>query len=587
MQDRITEILAELKGMERQGMSQGGQPLTADEYTSRQVDFYNFPGIDVSVAPPADPDDGDDDEPLRPNILTPVSDREETSVFDAQVISSSGRPRFERLNAQQSLDRFTDKDLDINGDNRFENFIERTKAGAEKIGGGVSLAVTPALGAALPGLMLAGASLNRKQQRENANAIMRSNNTGGAIFEFNGQVVSRAPGARMFDGTFANTSNEEMQRLEAITMNAIPGTFFEIPKDDDSGEFQPDPTRIKNGIFKDEQAGIIVDAFGTIHSASGNTTATHGEIGRTGVMRAALAAAGVPDYKFSDAQARQFITTYREGRPFFGTARGMDKGTYDSKLNAFGTTATTILAGMGIRRDDPLLGTREGGPEPKVPKTGPPQPSRPIPVAETQDRDDDDSDGPFGTGYTYDSGSVAASTRETQENYEREAGGYGGGGGSSRSSSRSSSGSFGAKDSTGGSRRFAQGGVAAEPAGFVEGPPENFTEKQTVADDRPMSVPEGTFVINAAAVEFAGSDDIRKMILDAYSTAREKGLDIGRVDRKLYEGTVDVALSKGEVVVPPELAKIIGYDRLEKINNRGKKEVSRRQNAAEGGFISL
>ena len=107
----------------------------------------------------------------------------------------------------------------------------------------------------------------------------------------------------------------------------------------------------------------------------------------------------------------------------------------------------------------------------------------------------------------------------------------------------------------------------------MAGPPENFTERETVADDQNGSVAEGTFVINAAAVEFAGSDDIRKMILDAYSTAREKGLDIGRVDRKLYEGTVDVALSKGEVVVPPELAKIIGYDRLEKINNRGKKEV--------------
>ena len=72
----------------------------------------------------------------------------------------------------------------------------------------------------------------------------------------------------------------------------------------------------------------------------------------------------------------------------------------------------------------------------------------------------------------------------------------------------------------------------------MAGPPENFTERETVADDQNGAVPEGTFVINAAAVEFAGSNDIRKMILDAYSTAREKGLDIGRVDRKLYEGTV-------------------------------------------------
>ena len=127
------------------------------------------------------------------------------------------------------------------------------------------------------------------------------------------------------------------------------------------------------------------------------------------------------------------------------------------------------------------------------------------------------------------------------------------------------------------------GGTA--PAGFVQGPPSQFSERETVADDQPMEVAEGTFVINAPAVEHAGSQDIRKMILDAYTIAREKGLDIGRVDRKLYEGTVDVALSKGEVVVPPELAKIIGYDRLEKINNRGKKEVSRRQEASEGGFL--
>ena len=62
---------------------------------------------------------------------------------------------------------------------------------------------------------------------------------------------------------------------------------------------------------------------------------------------------------------------------------------------------------------------------------------------------------------------------------------------------------------------------------------------------------------------------------------------------------VDIMISRGEVVVPPEIAKVIGYDRLEKINNRGKKEVSRRQEesqqqekpqarqVAEGGFIDM
>jgi hypothetical protein len=147
--------------------------------------------------------------------------------------------------------------------------------------------------------------------------------------------------------------------------------------------------------------------------------------------------------------------------------------------------------------------------------------------------------------------------------------------------------SYGSIFARGGRVGMQAGGMAAQPAGFVQGPPGQFSERETVADDQPMEVPEGTFVINAPAVEHAGSQDIRKMILDAYTVAQEKGLDIGRVDRKLYEGTVDVALSKGEVVIPPELAKIIGYDRLEKINNRGKKEVSRRQEASEGGFLGL
>lgn len=143
---------------------------------------------------------------------------------------------------------------------------------------------------------------------------------------------------------------------------------------------------------------------------------------------------------------------------------------------------------------------------------------------------------------------------------------------------------------------FALGGVAGRAgqsagkdigaAGFVGGPPERFNESETVADTEETQVQDGTFIINAPAVEFAGSDDIRKMILEAYATAKEKGLDIGGGNRKLYEDSVDVALSKGEVIVPPALVKIIGLDRLRKINNRGKREVDeRQQNMRKGGFI--
>ena len=128
------------------------------------------------------------------------------------------------------------------------------------------------------------------------------------------------------------------------------------------------------------------------------------------------------------------------------------------------------------------------------------------------------------------------------------------------------------------------GGIAG--AGFVQGPPSEFTDEETIADTEETSVAEGTFIINAPAVEIEGSDNIRAMLVDAYNIAVERGLDTGSESLEAYESEVDVALSKGEVIVPPVLAKIIGYERLEEINNKGKPEVTNRQEmAAKGGFI--
>jgi hypothetical protein len=138
--------------------------------------------------------------------------------------------------------------------------------------------------------------------------------------------------------------------------------------------------------------------------------------------------------------------------------------------------------------------------------------------------------------------------------------------------------------------------------GFIGGPPDQFTEQQTIADDIPKEVPEGTFVINAPAVEFAGKEDIKQMLIEAYEIVAQADTDAG-TDRTAQAAKVpskeqvEIMISRGEVVVPPEIAKVIGYDRLEKINNRGKKEVERRQKeseqqekpqarqVAEGGFI--
>ena len=124
---------------------------------------------------------------------------------------------------------------------------------------------------------------------------------------------------------------------------------------------------------------------------------------------------------------------------------------------------------------------------------------------------------------------------------------------------------------------MAKVGFAERPE-FVGGN-QSQPDKVSVADDQPRDVQEGTFVINAAAADFAGRDDIEKMIRKAYQKAGDTG-------QSGVSQEVQIAVSKGEVLIPPHIAKIIGYDRLNKINNRGKKEITRRQQAAEGGFVN-
>lgn len=129
----------------------------------------------------------------------------------------------------------------------------------------------------------------------------------------------------------------------------------------------------------------------------------------------------------------------------------------------------------------------------------------------------------------------------------------------------------------GGRVGLAMGGaprVAAQASGFIDRPPEQVSEAESVADNQLDAVPEGTFIINSPAVEFAGSDDIRKMLMDAHKEAIRRGITVDNDEKGAK--LIDVALSRGEVKVAPHLAKIIGYDRLNKINNRGKPEVEER-----------
>ena len=301
---------------------------------------------------------------------------------------------------------------------------------------------------------------------------------------------------------------------------------------------------------------------------------------------------GLQGRNFVDAAVdyKQFVDGKMKGQDYYGgffhKTSNMNSETYAQALRdreAFGKTAFEEIAGRynltipgetiekkppPAPAPDPQQGGGEGG----IPQSTPSGVSGDDPY----DNDDNDTSVQDAREYSVSQGFSVGSAGNTGREFDS---------GQSFGVGSSIGGGFTGARAMGGRVGMQAGGVAAQPAGFVEGPPENFTEKQTVADDRPMSVPEGTFVINAAAVEFAGSDDIKQMLSKAYAKLQKKVDKSIRVAKIPTEDEIDVAVSRGEVIVPPEVAKIIGYDRLEKINNRGKKEVSRRQKKAGGGFL--
>jgi len=112
------------------------------------------------------------------------------------------------------------------------------------------------------------------------------------------------------------------------------------------------------------------------------------------------------------------------------------------------------------------------------------------------------------------------------------------------------------------------------PADNLELVNEPQKDMSGVADDVPRNLDEGDFVINAPAVMQAGRGDIEKMINNAVTELQRKGikLDFGQTAEDI-DKAINTLVSNGEVIIPKALAEQIGYDRLEKINNRGKEKV--------------
>jgi hypothetical protein len=123
--------------------------------------------------------------------------------------------------------------------------------------------------------------------------------------------------------------------------------------------------------------------------------------------------------------------------------------------------------------------------------------------------------------------------------------------------------------------------VTVKEPGFIA-PDPNATKQQEIADDKPMDARNGDFIINAPAAEEAGKQDIQRMINTAITNLQEKGVDVRFGNPKInIADKVKLLVSRNEVYIPAIIAKEIGYDRLKKINNRGKREVQRRQEESQ------
>jgi hypothetical protein len=121
-----------------------------------------------------------------------------------------------------------------------------------------------------------------------------------------------------------------------------------------------------------------------------------------------------------------------------------------------------------------------------------------------------------------------------------------------------------------------------EDTGNLEMVSEPNKDTSGVADDVPRKLEEGDFVINAPAVEMAGRGDIERMVTKAITELQRKGvkLDFGTTAQDI-DSMVDTLVSNGEMIIPKALAEQIGYDRLEKINNRGKERVEAKEKEQE------
>ena len=520
--------------------------VTPDQYQSQMVDFYNQTlGTGIQTTVPIDEDEKEKKPTV--NIQPGMMEGKDPAIQDFSQVdfdfSDSIREDYLKnyqLDKEKSIDLSNTGFKEIIDDPtqltaKFKKFAkQKGESPTGKLVGGLGVVTgMNVMGLPTP-IVAAGMSyLNNKQHFSNLSAE-------GTMFKIQGQNVSRRPDSLTYTGTLpTGMSQQDVARIDAMRMGKLPGSL-RVSDDKDNPEVIG-----FDGMFDAQTAqdlGGNFDAHGNWHEFKS------GYIGKDFRNPQAVRSA------FKEAFGGMSIDEYRDNKRLkqstLNVFTGVFKRNDPTKHNQHIENFKNSISGEGKKSPDlpftgdPELGTI-GSKSPDLPFTGDPELGTIGPENQTSDVTPDVTpDVDPSTGF-------------------------------------SASDDYGGFLSKGGMIGMQAGGMASrvtEDMGFVGGrPPEQVPEEQTVADDVPMEAEDGTFIINAAAVEMAGSSDIEEMLIKAYNKLGEGVDNQGKTTKIPSKEEISILVSRGEVVVPPEIAKIIGYKRLEKINNRGKQEVSRRQ----------
>ncbi len=551
---------------------------SAFDVTSYDLNDINFGNTDVSrntydfTSPSAmtmDPKTGD----MNYSFSSMFNDYQAGAAASAKAVSS-------QATSGGKFDASSFSNLEKSVTNQIDALAGATTVGRpfgdkpSAISAGIAGAFSPTP----PGLLEAFGGMNVAQQARNAAAFQATNGMGGALMDINGMMVSRMPGQSTFmgfgstnamggmkfvyDGNLMGLTHDQIAGLEAQRNGYIPGTLTE--------KFDPRVGNyVKDGVkstYMDSEAMSAVG--GAYDPATGRFVDSFGNVSAMGTKQAAQSYVAGLNSMFGSNLGYKSVALGRSA----ARAKGISFEKYMEDLAREDTKTSGLVAKMTARTAAENAAKTEADRQAEEATQAAAQ-ARADAAARYVDEygDNDGGDAHSGGAADDEAGDVGMGNDTSQDRGDTES---------------EEDGDFAFNE--GGRVGMQMGG----PAGFAERPEfvggnQRPTDQQSIADDQPREVQEGTFVINSAAADEMGRDDVEKMIREAYQKAGESGMGAGQQG---MSQEIAIAVSRGEVTIPPHIAKIIGYDRLKKINNRGKKEITRRQQetrqAAGGGFIS-